>query len=395
MIRHVFKLVWNRRRTNALLAVEIFFSFLVLFAVVVSAVFLLDNWRKPLGFRYEHVWSVEIRGDEKWLTSPEGNAQVLHAMREVRALPEVEEVAGLEMAIFSTSSNGSDAKYGSRVIEARVNETTDEFARVMDLTLTRGRWFRASDDAFDSTAVVINERMARDLFGADDPLGKSLHPDTQQARTRVVGVISDFREDGELAAAGNYFMRRRSLTKPSGWSPHYLAVKVRPGTPASFEEKMVRRLEATLKNASFRAEPLTRSHRSMMRYALTPLLAFGLIAGFLLLMVALGMVGVLWQNVSRRTAELGLRRAVGATAQQIHTQVLGELLVIAAFGLLLGTAVVVQFPLLDLVSWLSTKVYAMGLFLSVAFLLGLTLLAGVYPSLQAGKVQPAAALRGE
>ncbi len=58
MIRHLFKLIWNRKRTNVLMMTEIFVSFLVLFAVVALAVYMLDNWRRPIGYsidrRVEH-----------------------------------------------------------------------------------------------------------------------------------------------------------------------------------------------------------------------------------------------------------------------------------------------------------------------------------------------------
>jgi putative ABC transport system permease protein len=50
MIRHVFKLIWNRKRTNFLMVLEIFVSFIVLFAVVGLGVYTLDNWRRPIGF---------------------------------------------------------------------------------------------------------------------------------------------------------------------------------------------------------------------------------------------------------------------------------------------------------------------------------------------------------
>ena len=53
MTRHLLKLIWNRRRTNLLLMAEIFFSFLVLFAVVTLGLFYFDNWRRPLGLVYE------------------------------------------------------------------------------------------------------------------------------------------------------------------------------------------------------------------------------------------------------------------------------------------------------------------------------------------------------
>lgn len=55
MIRHLIKMTWNRRRTNVLLIAEIFFSFLVLFAVVTLSIYYLDNYRRPIGFSYDDV----------------------------------------------------------------------------------------------------------------------------------------------------------------------------------------------------------------------------------------------------------------------------------------------------------------------------------------------------
>ena len=69
---------------------------------------------------------------------------------------------------------------------------------------------------------------------------------------------------------------------------------------------------------------------------LGPLIAAGVIAGFLLLMVAMGLTGVLWQTVTQRTREIGLRRAKGATAGDIRTQILGELVVMTSIAVLAG-----------------------------------------------------------
>jgi hypothetical protein len=60
MIRHVFKLIWNRKRTSLLMMAEIFVSFLVLFAVVALAVYMMDNWRRPIGFSIERVWNIDV-----------------------------------------------------------------------------------------------------------------------------------------------------------------------------------------------------------------------------------------------------------------------------------------------------------------------------------------------
>ena len=62
MTRHIFKLVWNRKRSTALILVEILICFLVLCGIFASAIDLARQWGKPLGFAYDNVWVVEIGG---------------------------------------------------------------------------------------------------------------------------------------------------------------------------------------------------------------------------------------------------------------------------------------------------------------------------------------------
>ena len=117
--------------------------------------------------------------------------------------------------------------------------------------------------------------------------------------------------------------------------------------------------------------------------------------GFLLLMVVLGLVGVLWQNVTQRTQEIGLRRAKGATARRIQQQILGEVVVMTTFAVAAGTLVVVQLPLLDALGFLSPGVMAASLVISAAAIYVLTSVCGFYPARLATRVQPAEALHYE
>jgi len=81
MIRHVFKLIWNRKRTNFLMVLEIFVSFIVLFAVVGVGVYTLDNWRRPIGFSYDHVWDVSI--DMKQVSDDDFTQQQAETVQQV------------------------------------------------------------------------------------------------------------------------------------------------------------------------------------------------------------------------------------------------------------------------------------------------------------------------
>jgi putative ABC transport system permease protein len=397
MIKHMLKIVWNRKRVNFLITVEIFVSFLVLFAVVVFVVFYTDNYRQPLGFSYENVLnvSIDVKQESDDYHSPEQVELTRQLYLAAKQFSEVEDVAGALTAPYTMSSSSSVYGLNGREIRYEQNEVTDSFKDVLNLTMIAGRWFGREDDGANWRPVLINEKLARDMFGAEDPVGKSISERGESLETRVIGVFTDFRRQGEFAGPGNYVLNRKNLNDPKDRPPRNLLVKVRPGTTAEFEEKLMNRLQAVARQWSFEIEPVAEMRDTMLKLSIVPIAAFGTVAAFLMIMVGLGLTGVLWQNVTQRTKEIGLRRAKGATVGNIYAQILGELMLIASFGLAVGVAVVVQFPLLDLLGFISTKVYLYSIVISLALVYLLTVVCGLYPSRLATKVHPAEALHYE
>ena len=252
--------------------------------------------------------------------------------------------------------------------------------------------------------MVINQDMRQDLFGDGPALGQNIandrSPDDTEAvrEKRVVGVIAAYREDGEFDGERNYVLYRKTMVGTAdrrNRPPRNLLVKVAPGTGAAFEERLIKRLQAVAPEWSFEVSTLASMRDTSIRFALIPLAAVGLVAGFLMLMVALGLLGVLWQNVTQRTREMGLRRAKGAAKVDVQRQILGEIVVMTSLALLAGVLVAIQFPLLDIIYFVEPHVYAIGLAISVSAIYLLTLACAWYPSRMATRVEPAEALRYE
>jgi putative ABC transport system permease protein len=308
----------------------------------------------------------------------------------------VEGIAGALSVPYEFGGRRSGFDIQGEALESSVNVVSDDFGQVMGLQLVAGRWFEKTDDALNWQPIVINQKLSRALFGAEDPVGKRFEPwSSETNEIRVIGVVTDFRQTGEYSGLDNYMFERKKLDDPEQRPPRYLLVKVRPGTTAEFEESLSERLQSVAKEWSFEIQPLVQKRESFLKELLAPVIAAGVVAAFLMIMVGLGLVGVLWQNVTQRTKEIGLRRAKGATVEKIHMQILGELFILTSFGLLIGVILVVQFPLLDLIGFINTRVFAFGLIISLALIYSLTLLAGLYPSWLATKVQPAEALHYE
>jgi len=405
MIRHLLRLIWNRKRTNLLLMIELFFSFLVLFVVVTLGVFYVDNYRRPLGFRFDDVWCITVNtnmpGPAMDMKDAGLAATSLGVFRAVQELPEVEAVASAFATAFDEGGWSTAYRVDGRPYAYDLNRVSDGFRDVMGLELVSGRWLSREDD--DSSAVknvVINEWLARDFFGSLDAVGRLVPQDKdsgghERTPERVVGVVRDFRQRGEYSAPGGYMFRRHQIEDRLAAPARILLVKLRPGTSAAFEERLMKALQGAARDWSFKVESLTEKRAFNHQLRLAPVLLIALVSCFLLLMVALGLTGVLWQNVTQRTREIGLRRAKGATAARIHRQVLGEVAVMTSLALAAGVLVVVQFPLLDVMGFVRPGVFATSLAVSAAAIYVLTMVCGFYPGRLATRLSPAEALHYE
>ncbi|HEX9187637.1 MAG TPA: FtsX-like permease family protein [Vicinamibacteria bacterium] len=406
MIRHLLKMVWARRRANGLVAAEILVSFVVLLAVSTLGLFYLDNYRQPVGFDHRDVWRLQMdpgRGREERRAVDERREGEVETLRQLRlalgSTPGVVGTAIVTPAPFSQSqwTRGYDRQ--GRRVQYSTASASDDLAAVLGLTVTRGRYFSREDDAATWEPVVIDGRLARELFGTGDPLGQNISGDRDpqgepEIERRVVGVIEAYRQEGEFDPPGSYVLTRHRPDSPKEPFRGDLLVRVAPGATAELEERVLETAQAVAPGWSLRLEPLESARTRNARLYLAPVLIVGLVAAFLALMVALGLTGVLWLGVTRRTREIGLRRAKGASAGDIRFQVLGEILVLTTLALLPGIALALQLPLVGALP-VRGAVFAASLAISVAGIYLLAVLCGWYPARLATRVEPAEALHYE
>ena len=390
MIRHVLKIVWNRKRSNALIVMEIFLSFLVLFAVLTLASAFIGSARQPLGFEWRNVWDVSIEHNVAPSQTADANQQqtVEMLMREMARMPQVEAVAASATPPYSRSANDGRWDFDGRNVFVTVDQVTDGFADVMQLQLRAGRWFGPEDDGADLRPVVIDADLARALYGNENAIGQKFH------ERRVVGVVAPYRKTGEFANFGKPINMIFERAKPDAL-PRDILIRLRPGTPLSFEQDLVAHLGRVAPDITFRVRQMSAMRDSMHRTSLFPAVALALVALFLIIMVGLGLSGVLWQNVTRRTREIGLRRAIGATGPAVQWQIIAEVAILTTLAVIAGLAVVSQLPILGLFTLITPGAYAGGIVSALAAIYGLTVLCGVYPGWLASRVQPAMALHYE
>ncbi|HEX8656333.1 MAG TPA: FtsX-like permease family protein [Hymenobacter sp.] len=395
MIRHLFTLIWNRKRANLLLITEIFFAFVVLFVVGSTLVYNRQNYQAPLGFDYEQVWEVDLDNGSLPQTETQSTNTVRQIVQRLATLPGVQRVAVTgSNTPFSGNNNSSDLRREprSKGINGNVYWIGEEMPEVLRLSLKAGRWLDKRDEGSSRIAAVISEEAQAALFPNGSALGQILYGGDRELQ--VVGVTGTYRADGDLSEPKPAYFTRVSPQDTTYQHQQRLLVRVQPDAGAELEKRMSAEIMAIGKGWSSSITPLAEQRATQLKKALAPLVALALVCVFLIINVALGLFGVLWFNISQRRAEIGLRRAIGAGRITISAQILGEILVVTTFGLLLGLLVAAQFPLLGVLG-VGTKVYLPAMVLASGLIYVLAAGCALYPSRLAAGIHPAVALREE
>ncbi|WP_256077754.1 ABC transporter permease [Massilia sp. YIM B04103] len=400
MLRHLLKLIWKRKNRHLMLSAEILLAFLIVFAIAAFAVRSYQLYHLPLGIDYRPLWSVTLRPADNAPIDPASGIYT-QLRSSLQSLPEVEQLAFLTFSPYRTATMSTTVALpdGSRAQNCHLQLISDDLAALAGVKLVEGRGFSAADDGAAITPVLINRRMAHNLFPGRSALGQ-LYVEVNQNKAeeksfRVVGVVEEFRSHGEFMAPVNYVLKRFSpLSEKDG--PETVLLKVRPGTDRAFEARLEHRLKLLRKDWHYEIKPLSEMREDRLRSSMIPLAILSVIAAFLLAMVAFGLFGVLWQNTSQRIPEIGLRRALGASAADIYRQIMAEQLLLSSIAMLAALVLLVQLPLTGaLGESLNWQVFLAAAGLSMLLIYLLSLLCSLYPGWRASRLHPAAALHYE
>ena len=389
MFTHLFKLIWNKKKQNFLLLLEIFLSFIGLFAGATFVLYPYNNYKIPAGFEAENVWAVNFDGGEEIKDIDSLKIFRESVKRVLLSMNQVDDVSYTSVNIpYSGNAFNGGIKYNNNEIYGNMYTTEDNYAKLMGLKMQEGRWFSKDDEVAKDKPVVITESLKKELFQTTDPLGKIIESEIT-GRSKIIGVVGDIKHESEAEQpmpglflrldTGN--MRRNIL----------MLMKVKPGADPAFESTVYKTLSNVMKNANVEIEHLTDLRDARNRAMRVPLIIFFIIAGFLLINVALGIFGVLWYNIHKRRGEIGLRRAVGASGMAITRQLVTEAVLLTTLSLVLGSFFAIQFPLLKVFS-LPVENYVIAIIFSILFIYALVIVCSLYPGKQAAAIYPADAL---
>jgi putative ABC transport system permease protein len=328
-------------------------------------------------------------GDERVTTLVLDDADALRGIPGVRvAMPMV---IRIEQPVSFQGKNHAAMVFGS----------TPDYEEAWDWPVAEGEHVGEAQEASASRVAVIGKTVARELFGADDPLGQSIRVGDQAFR--VVGVLTrrgsnpmGIDMDNRVVVPLSTAMKRMfNTTALSAVRMRAHGVDEVDGVGARVAELLRERHRigpGDLDDFAVRTPTSIRAMAGEMIAKLTAML--GLVTLIALAAGAIVLANILLAAVGERRAEIGLRRALGATRRQIVQQFLVEGVVVTlaggTAGVLLGTAVAFGVSRMSKVPAAVTwEPFVLALAASVA----VGLAASIVPARRAAQVDPAAALR--
>jgi predicted permease len=372
---------------------------LSLVLVVVAALFVgtLQNLRTvDAGFDRARVLMLRIDPHAAGYDAPRRAVLNQDLRATIAALPGVQSTSQSGIGLMGGRSRtccitvpGYTATPGERMA-IRTNDVTPGYFSTLGMSLLAGRDFVEGDSTATSLPVVVNEAFARKYFDGH-AVGRSFAYGTGPAMP-IVGIVADARYDGlrETSVPLVFFPAKRDAPLQS--------LEVRTAGDSRAIMTAVRRAVAGVDPAlplreMFTIEQLVDSSLARERLMARISGFFGVLA---LVLACVGVYGLLAQLVTRRTNEIGIRIALGASQEQVMAMVLRETTLLVVPGILVGLAAAA----------VGTRMAAALLFgltprdpaafvLATASLTAVAIVAAWLPARRAANVTPLAALRHE
>ena len=349
LIRHGVRAGRSRRERRSMDGFVVV-QFALALALLAGAGLMLRNFdglkRRNLGIDAPHLLSMRISISASRYADPDAKrAFVRRVVGEVEALPGV-------LAAGITTLNplgratwwapvvaaGQEAESAGASLLVNHRLVTPRLASAMGIPLRSGRLFSDADAADRLPVVLVSERLANRLWPGGDPLGQRVRVNrTGTAWLTVVGVVGDVLDAHSPGdPQETWYLPYDQLASTPAASNVHLMVRTGgdPRAVAGAVERAIRSVDPDLAvydssvMDSYYRETLTMERLSA--WSVTSLAGFGLLLG------ALGIYGTLSLSVSERTRELGIRTALGAGRAQVVGLVLGQAARLAAIAVALG-----------------------------------------------------------
>lgn len=359
------------------------------------------------GFDPHHILSIEIWPDFSRLNSTEGVSALDETIvQRLESLPGVGSAAVVSAGLPLERGGNNDFEIESRNPPVRLSadyrEITPDYFRTLGARLLQGRFFTQGDRKGALPVAIINEAFARGYSPGASPLGQHFRQRfPENVRLEIVGVVTDAKSFPNEEAPPTVFIPSAQASIEttrlfSTWFPVHILVRT-AGKPESISTAVASVLrEIAPEMPAGRTRTMDQVLGTSVTFNRFTMVLMSLFAGLALVLAAVGVYGVMAHLVGQRTREIGIRMALGAQRGDVLQMVIGEGIVLAGAGVVIGIggALVLTRLLRSMLFEIKPSdpaTYAGG----VVLLMGVALAACYVPARRAMKVEPMVALRYE
>ncbi|RUR80688.1 ABC transporter permease [Nostoc sp. PCC 7120 = FACHB-418] len=293
--------------------------------------------------------------------------------------------------------------YSNRNTNVNIIGTNPNFLRVRDFDVDRGRFFTDIDMKRSNQVAVLGAKLAERLFGNTNPVGQQLR--IKNASFQVIGVLEakgsnlgvDY-DDAAMVPIITTANRIVGRTSPYGLEVTFIVASAKNAESVDAAVFQITNLLRQRHKITDEDDFTIRTQKDALQTvgqissALTIMLAA--IAGISLFVGGIGIMNIMLVSVTERTQEIGLRKAIGATEQDILLQFIIESVIVSAIGGLVGTGVGVGgIMLVAALTPLEAAISPVAIATAVGISGAIGLFFGVVPARRAAKLDPIVALR--
>jgi predicted permease len=354
------------------------------------------------GFRTDHIMTFSIDPSLNAYKPEEVTRIYDRVQRTLSSLPGVQSVSMAASPLMSGSYSSSSVKIPGYHAQEGENMSSmrdtigPHYFSLLGIPLMNGREFDERDGASANKTVIVSEYFAKHFFGNENPIGRRIQvqPDAADAGMEVIGVAKDIKHGDLQDETQNFLWLPYEQNSTNDGMTFYVRTVRDPAATGEMLTRAMREINRNLPVYNLRTlEQQTSGSLFVQRSIATLSSAFGLLAT---LLAAIGLYGVMAYSVARRTREIGIRMALGASAGEVRGMIMKQVAWLAGIGI--GVAIPVAF---GLTRFVKSQLFGLAgndpaTFVAAALAIAaMALVSGLIPAMRAVRIQPTVALRYE
>lgn len=329
----------GRRLRAALLVAEVALSLVLLIAAGLLLTSFSKLQRVEPGFQPDGVFTAQLVLPPQRYAGANLVAVYQRLYERLSALPGIKSAALSDRVPLTGGTTPAPVTLASKPVPlserpfANRHLVSPRYFATLGIPIRAGRDFDERDSATVPHVVIINETFAKQFFPGGDPLGQTLITGMGQLPSRVVGVVADVRGTNlNTPPAADYFLP--ALQRPDSFTNILIRSIADPATMTPVVREALKDIDPNL--PLLQPEPLTARVAETIADRKLALVLLGGFAGLALLLALLGVYSVMAHLVAYRTAEIGIRMALGASRSSVMRMVLGHGRRLTLLGIVIG-----------------------------------------------------------